>query len=456
METEIKENNLQQEEPTPLEAETTGPITELDTQEPDLELKTENSESIFTPQTAETRLKTDPSPALSKKVEVHDPAEEIISEVEPPVVEEPKIDEEEEVQPETVPIEQEPEPEVPMEHVSARDFENEARVRIKLDNIIGGTIPHLEAIISITLPKDKYKVIYDKLFEMLAHLSKLLAVVQIFCQKEIDWSTKDQGLVTHISDELNVPEEHVRRGPNFYTIGFMIDLVEEAMFNPAFRTWPKLATKGEKIALYKCKMSFWRKIEVFCSALGKSVVADKTQIQFQKEGTGKWKKLNEIATFVTAMTEKEMQKKFDEINHFIYLTSAAHGKTAKVLLNIRKMSKKELEFHMSHKFEDYEREVMNASREGYKQIWRKNNTPKLSSKLWKNVFQYMINQDEAMRDLDLFIAFCNKDCIKVSPSQYLNPFLIQNRNYGTIVRPMQLKQLDHSEMRTSNSGKWCI
>ena len=45
--------------------------------------------------------------------------------------------------------------------------EEEEKVRNKLQNITGGTIPHLKAIISITLPKDKYKVIYDKLMSML-------------------------------------------------------------------------------------------------------------------------------------------------------------------------------------------------------------------------------------------------------------------------------------------------
>lgn len=77
------------------------------------------------------------------------------------------------------------------------------------------------------------------------------------------------------------------------------------------------------------------------------------------------------------------------------------------------MSQEELEFHMTPEFEDYEDQVFKKSKEAYKQIWKKNNTPKLSSKLWKNVFQYMINQEEGLRDLDLFIAFCNKDCLKV-------------------------------------------
>ena len=297
---------------------------------------------------------------------------------------------------------------------SEQDLELENKVRIKLDNIIGGTIPHLEAIISITIPKDKYKVIYDKLIDSLTQLSKLLSITQIFCEKEINWQTKDRGIVEYISHEMNLKSEHVRRGPNFYIIGFMLEILEECIFNPAFRTWPRLATTGEKISLYKSKMATWRKLGVFSAKLGIAMVADRTEIQFQKEGTGKWKKLNEVATFVTAMTEKQMDKKFDEINNFLHLTSAAHGKTAKVLINIVKMSKKELEFHMEHSFENYEEEVKKASREGYVQIWKKNNTPKLSSKLWKNVFQYMINQEEALRDLDLFIAFCNKDCIKVT------------------------------------------
>lgn len=50
------------------------------------------------------------------------------------------------------------------------------------------------------------------------------------------------------------------------------------------------------------------------------------------------------------------------------------------------MSQEELEFHMTPEFEDYEDQVFKKSKEAYKQIWKKNNTPKLSSKLWKNVF----------------------------------------------------------------------
>lgn len=196
----------------------------------------------------------------------------------------------------------------------------------------------MKAIVSITTPKDKYKVIYDKLNQMLDVLLNKLSSVEIFCEVDIDWSTKDAGIVNYLADELKVPVEHVRRGPNFYILGFMLDLAEECIFNPAFRTWPRLATSGEKISLYKSKMSTWRKIQVFVSKIGKGVVADRKDIRNQKEGTGKWKKLNEVATFITAMTEKEMGKKMDEINNFLFLTSAAHGKTAKVMLNIQKMS----------------------------------------------------------------------------------------------------------------------
>lgn len=388
--------------------------------------ETPEEEDIFQPQKPQTVLKTDPSlsPNRIPKVEIPDePEEPLIDESHSEANSAQSVENSNQYE-KAQNIESEPnfdlqqqqqKEEVDWANVeSEKDIEEEIRIRTKLDNIIGGTIPHLEAIMNITLPKDKYKVIYDKLFEQLLILNKKLAVVQIFCQKEIDWSQKDDGLVKYISDELNITPEEVRRGPNFFVIGWTLKIMEETIFNPAFRTWPKLATTGEKIALYKSKMSTWRKIEVMVPHIGSAACANKKQITFQKEGTGKWKKLNEIATFVTSCTQKEMNKKFDDLNNFIYLTTAAHGKTAKVLLNIRKMSKKELEFHMSHPFEEYEEQVIKATHEGYKQIWKKNNTPKLSSKLWKNVFSYMINQEQAMRDLDLFIAFCNKDCIKVS------------------------------------------
>lgn len=63
-------------------------------------------------------------------------------------------------------------------------------------------------------------------------------------------------------------------------------------------------------------------------------------------------------------------------------------------------------------FFDYEAWCNKRKVEGFKSVWKKNYIPKLSSKFWHNIFRYMLNKESVYEDVELFIAYPSKDCIR--------------------------------------------
>lgn len=91
---------------------------------------------------------------------------------------------------------------------------------------------------------------------------------------------------------------------------------------------------------------------------------------------------------------------------------AAIAKTTKVLLNLKQMTSDEISEILKVSFFDYESWCNKRKIEGFKSCWRKNYIPKLSSKFWQNIFKYMLNKESVIEDVELFIAYPNKDCIR--------------------------------------------
>lgn len=91
---------------------------------------------------------------------------------------------------------------------------------------------------------------------------------------------------------------------------------------------------------------------------------------------------------------------------------AALAKTTKVLLNLKQMTSDEISEHMKVSFFDYEAWCNKRKVEGFKSVWKKNYIPRLSSKFWHNTFTYMLHKESVYEDVELFIAYPSKDCIR--------------------------------------------
>jgi acetyl esterase/lipase len=94
------------------------------------------------------------------------------------------------------------------------------------------------------------------------------------------------------------------------------------------------------------------------------------------------------------------------------VVQAALAKTTKVLLNLKMMTSEEITETLKVNFFEYEAWCNKRKVEGFKSQWRKNYIPKLSSKFWQNIFKYMLNKEIVFEDMELFIAYPNKDCIR--------------------------------------------
>lgn len=291
----------------------------------------------------------------------------------------------------------------------------------KISNLLGGSIPHLEAIIHSSKPKDKYIVsnltyhkqpIKNKLLDEVAYLSKTLAITQLYLEEKDIHLPEKEKMAKYLAMELEVTPQEIKEGPNRYVVNYMIGILNDVILSQAFKQWPMLTASGNNHTLFKKMITTWRKIEVFIRRFKQSAVADKRDITFQPPDSKDWKEFEKVVSYIQCMSKDEAEKKFEELNNFLLMVQAAHGKTSKVTLNLQKMSKKEIETVLTPSFDDYEEYMKKQKREGYKKIWKKNEAPKLTSKLWKNIFSYMVNQEQAITDLELFIAFSNKDCIK--------------------------------------------
>ena len=252
------------------------------------------------------------------------------------------------------------------------------------------------------------------MLDELANLNKILAIIQIYIEEEDLTPPSKAKLVSYLSRELDQSVDLVVKGANLFMVEYMLGVLEEKLLNPVLTKWPILAAKDNKISIYKQMMALWRRVQMFTKYLKEAVVSDKDDIMFQEDGQGEWAQLSKITTNVRVMNRTELLKKYEEMNHFLNVVQVAHAKAGRVLLNIAKMSKKDLELVMKFRIEDYEEEMMKLKHEGYKKIWKKNNTPKLTSKLWKHIIQCTMQTDDINTDMDLFIAFGNKDCIKVN------------------------------------------
>lgn len=111
-------------------------------------------------------------------------------------------------------------------------------------------------------------------------------------------------------------------------------------------------------------------------------------------------------------SEDRIKQDWNSQNEFLYVVQAALAKTTKVLLNLKTMPPEEISEILKVKFFDYESWCNKRKTEGFKSQWRKNYIPKLSSKFWQNIFKYMLNKETVYEDVELFIAFPNKDCIR--------------------------------------------
>lgn len=91
---------------------------------------------------------------------------------------------------------------------------------------------------------------------------------------------------------------------------------------------------------------------------------------------------------------------------------AAQAKTTKSLLNLKTLAADEITELMKPGFFEYESWCDKRRIEGFKSTWKKNFIPKLSHKFWHSIFKYMLNKESVYEDVELFIAFPNKDCIR--------------------------------------------
>lgn len=99
-------------------------------------------------------------------------------------------------------------------------------------------------------------------------------------------------------------------------------------------------------------------------------------------------------------------------NDFLVVVQAAFAKTTKILLNLKTMSGEDISEIMKVRFFDYENWKEKRRVEGAKYTWKKNYVPRLGSKFWRNVFKYMLNKDSIIEDVELFVAYPDKDCIR--------------------------------------------
>lgn len=108
----------------------------------------------------------------------------------------------------------------------------------------------------------------------------------------------------------------------------------------------------------------------------------------------------------------KMKELWHSQNEFLYIVQAAQAKATKSLLNLKTLEPDQISELMKVSFFDYESWCNKRKLEGFKSVWRKNHIPKLSSKFWRIIFKYMLNKESVFEDVELFIAYPNKDCIR--------------------------------------------
>lgn len=286
--------------------------------------------------------------------------------------------------------------------------EYQITLKDKITNMIGGTIPHLEAILNEKIDENKYKIIFFKNLDQLAELKKELAIILILLEDR-DWKDVSDRELKTLAVQLKISVEIIKRGINKKMLEIILDFIDESIFSNAFK---KLAHYKSKMSLYKRLMVLWRKVQTLKMMLPAALSIELDDICTLPRSSPEWKELLEVGSEITLTNQETMEILFKDINSFLFAVQVAHAKTTNSLLNIKKMSEEEIKDHMTPNFHDYEEYMGKKSREGYKDIWKKKDVPKLTSKLWKLFFSYTINKDDCFDDLELFIAFPNKKCVK--------------------------------------------
>ena len=281
-----------------------------------------------------------------------------------------------------------------------------------IDVIIGSHIVHLSAILHKFCPIDKYKIIFDKMLAQFETVTNVLKKIKEYLDESKDWSKEPQEVVEEYAKAFETTEEKIRKGPNRYTTHYVIAFVLKEVIEDAFVSF--LTLKDKKLKFYKKILIFWRRMELFDFYIKMAVIANQEDVANVPLDHPERKELEKIVRYIGLATKEEFETHKIETNTLLHVIQVALAKSSKSLVNLQKISEEELKLIMTPTVWNYTEFMEENAEKGkfYKEIHGKYSAPKLTAKTWKSGFSYMINQDELLSDLELFITFCNKDCVK--------------------------------------------
>lgn len=161
----------------------------------------------------------------------------------------------------------------------------------------------------------------NMLKEIAIFSTKLLMIQKLF--KIPDPSKISPDVATPYLEVLSVSLIELRQGPNLFLIHYVLDLVEKIIVEPAIQRWPSL--NRNRLLFTKKVFIAWRKMQVFNLRFGREATADPSDIVNQQQGTGHWKQLESICSFVSTGRDEDINRQFDDMSYTIYLLHVAFG-----------------------------------------------------------------------------------------------------------------------------------
>ena len=281
----------------------------------------------------------------------------------------------------------------------------------KIFNFVTIIIPHLESIIlDRSDPQSKYRVINQILKDNLGVLKKKLQVINSIIERYDEGKEIKRKECDKWADVLNIkPSTIENKLVNRGEIEKSLDFMEKGMFLPAFKKWRSIVSTT---SLAKRMMVFNRKLDLIFTTFRYCIEMDPNDIFCQPPDGEVWSKINKITTYIKVYSEEKIKEDWNSQNEFLYVVQAALAKTTNSLVNPKYMTQEDIGEIMKVNFFEYENWCNKRKVEGFKSVWKKNFIPKLSSKFWQNIFKYMLKKDSVIEDVEMFIAFPNKDCIR--------------------------------------------